>query len=455
MRYLVGLVCVLALGVIGCGETSGTGGSGGTPGECVAGEPTTCLTVCGSVGEGSCSDDGALPAPEDCTPPAEQCDNGLDDDCDGLIDPGFGTLVGSSAQLDDEANGVRVGTLGDDAWIAWTHGLTSPGASVYGAWLAPDGAAAVAPAALAPSTDTQLVGRPGPGDDQVLVPWIQSERVAGLLFAPDGSTVALESSWAEGGARAPAAAWSGADFGLFWAANGPASDQDDLRFARVGADGATLTRPVDIVPAAGEQFKSGVAATWNGTSFGVVWEETACTPGCLHRLRLGEVSRTGMLLSVVDVVDPEGSGLGVWQFEWTGTEYVLAWERESSDAAYLMLVDALGGLLGWHQLSGRPLDERLGGMHFRQVAEGFEVVWSVSRSWGDVLYAQRLSSTLAAEGPEQVVTWSDERRISGPGLTTSGGSPLVSWTERPPDVNPALGPDLLFVQPMGTCAAPL
>jgi hypothetical protein len=30
MRYLVGLVCVLALGVMGCSETSGTGGNGGT-----------------------------------------------------------------------------------------------------------------------------------------------------------------------------------------------------------------------------------------------------------------------------------------------------------------------------------------------------------------------------------------------------------------------------------------
>jgi len=454
MRYVVGLACVLALGVMGCGETSGTGG------ECVAGEPTACFTVCGSVGEGTCSDDGALPATEDCTPPAEQCDNGLDDDCDGLIDPGFGTLVGSSAQLDDEANGVRVGTLGDDAWIAWTHwDLMPPPASVYGAWLAPDGTAAVAPAALAPTTDTQLLGRPGPGDDQVLVPWIQvpdggTQRVAGLLFAPDGSTVALENSWTEDGARVPAAAWSGADFGLFWAADGPASDQDDLRFARVGADGATLTRPVDVVPAAGEQFKSGVAATWNGTSFGVVWDETACTPGCLHRLRLGEVSRTGILLSVVDVVDPEGSGLGVWQFGWTGTEYVLAWERESGDEARMMLVDALGGVLASHQLSGRPLDERLGGMHFRQVADGFEVVWSVSRSWGDVLYAQHLSSTLSPEGPERVVTWSDERWINYPGLTTSGGSLLLSWSERPLDAPPFLGPDLLFVQPMGTCAAP-
>ena len=32
MRYLVGFVLVLALGVIGCGETSGAGGGGGTSG---------------------------------------------------------------------------------------------------------------------------------------------------------------------------------------------------------------------------------------------------------------------------------------------------------------------------------------------------------------------------------------------------------------------------------------
>jgi hypothetical protein len=32
MRYLFGFICVLALGVMGCGETAGTGGSGGSAG---------------------------------------------------------------------------------------------------------------------------------------------------------------------------------------------------------------------------------------------------------------------------------------------------------------------------------------------------------------------------------------------------------------------------------------
>ena len=42
MRYLVGLILVLALGVIGCSETTGTGGSGGTAGD--GGSPLPVLT---------------------------------------------------------------------------------------------------------------------------------------------------------------------------------------------------------------------------------------------------------------------------------------------------------------------------------------------------------------------------------------------------------------------------
>jgi len=33
MRYLLGFICVLALGVMGCGETAGTGGGGGDGGD--------------------------------------------------------------------------------------------------------------------------------------------------------------------------------------------------------------------------------------------------------------------------------------------------------------------------------------------------------------------------------------------------------------------------------------
>jgi len=46
--------------------------------------PLACVTACGSQGTEACID-GALTG---CVPPAEICDNGLDDDCDGLADEG-------------------------------------------------------------------------------------------------------------------------------------------------------------------------------------------------------------------------------------------------------------------------------------------------------------------------------------------------------------------------------
>ena len=49
MRYVVGFVFVLALGVMGCGETTGTGGSGGDGGNGV-----TCFeNVCPCTEAGS------------------------------------------------------------------------------------------------------------------------------------------------------------------------------------------------------------------------------------------------------------------------------------------------------------------------------------------------------------------------------------------------------------------
>jgi hypothetical protein len=47
MRYLVGFVFVLALGVMGCGETTGTGGSGGDGGDGgMAGAPEVVVQAC-------------------------------------------------------------------------------------------------------------------------------------------------------------------------------------------------------------------------------------------------------------------------------------------------------------------------------------------------------------------------------------------------------------------------
>jgi hypothetical protein len=52
---------------------------------CAAGATSTCTTACGSTGARACSATCTLGA---CAPPLETC-NGIDDDCDSMIDEGF------------------------------------------------------------------------------------------------------------------------------------------------------------------------------------------------------------------------------------------------------------------------------------------------------------------------------------------------------------------------------
>ena len=87
MRYLFGFMCVLALGVMGCSETAGTGGDGGvggtagsggtvtdacTGGECTAGSDAkanceTALDLCiNPPGAGGAGGNGISFTPEEC-----------------------------------------------------------------------------------------------------------------------------------------------------------------------------------------------------------------------------------------------------------------------------------------------------------------------------------------------------------------------------------------------------
>ena len=116
MRYLVGFMCVLALGVMGCGETAGTGGSGGeggTGGEGgsggggVACEGNVC--PCTEAGIRAAIAEGGGPFTFDCDGPTTvvtEAEIVIDND---VILDGEGNLTVSGGEEDRDHRIFRVG----------------------------------------------------------------------------------------------------------------------------------------------------------------------------------------------------------------------------------------------------------------------------------------------------------------------------------------------------------
>ena len=76
---------------------------------CALGASVSCTTSCGTTGSGACTSACAIPSGAACTPPAEVC-NGVDDDCDGTRDEGFACAAGQSASCTTSCGSTGTGT---------------------------------------------------------------------------------------------------------------------------------------------------------------------------------------------------------------------------------------------------------------------------------------------------------------------------------------------------------
>src|SRR3990167_2251021 len=103
----------------------------GPPIECESGETTHCTSACGSAGTKAC--DGELRWGA-CRPPAESCDNGLDDDCDGRVDHGDTDCTPVVHTCEDAEGGGCNGDLGYGDRCSPADNENGCSASRFNAW---------------------------------------------------------------------------------------------------------------------------------------------------------------------------------------------------------------------------------------------------------------------------------------------------------------------------------
>jgi hypothetical protein len=84
--------------------------------ECCRDEPVECTTTCGSTGTGVCSPECLLPLAEYCTPPEEIC-NDLDDDCDTVADNDLPCEPGEIVECTTECDTLGEGQCQEDCTI--------------------------------------------------------------------------------------------------------------------------------------------------------------------------------------------------------------------------------------------------------------------------------------------------------------------------------------------------
>jgi hypothetical protein len=332
---------------------------------------------------------GNVLACEPTNPPAPETCDGRDEDCDGQTDEGP-IRDGEDVRLTDDdqitfvpslawsgaALGLAVSRAGPDNVLSMYFGRLAPDGRALGPTiqLSAEGATADDPAIL--STGDRFFagweeqvsnharvrvasidaagGQPvvGPAlacpmnDDctQAALDWTgaalgvawRSMDHRAIHFTPvtadleEGAAVTV--SPVDADAYHPSLAWGGGVHGLAW--SDASVGQNEIWFARLGADGVPLEPSHRISDGLGDSLEPQVV--WNGTAgtFAIVWID--------HRRGVGEVwfrqvrALDGFVLGFEQPLTPGGHDRDSVRLVWTGHDYIVVWRDRVEEDLYAL-----------------------------------------------------------------------------------------------------------------------
>jgi hypothetical protein len=328
--------------------------------DCVAGEVLSCTTSCGSTGSGFCSPLCERPGPAACPLPAESC-NGVDDDCDTLVDEDLWRVTGTNRITNGATPSKRpsaaylsAGSVRQYA-VAWQEEdpSTPNRGRILLTRLLRTGARAV------PADTTVSTGTSGPFTDfsepsvaSVDSGWgVAYAGWAGtnveILFTPVGATgtagaeVRITDDTAQ--SREPMLVGARTEFAVVWS-DAPTSNIETY-FIRLGATGIPRSSQIRLAETP-TCVSMRPQAAFTGSEYGVAWQEWCGSDG--GDVSFSRVDAAGAEIAGAErtvVLTPAGASTYP-RIAWNGTHYGLAWlddrDGTGTDHPYFQRIEGTG-----------------------------------------------------------------------------------------------------------------
>jgi len=346
----------------------------------------------------------------------EVCD-GVDNDCDGIVDNGASLVsVGDAVQISEGttlASPASIAYSGGDGYLASFSGEVASNAAVYLASLGRTG-----------THQTPTKFTIGPADafggplawtgDRFGLAWsdrrdarstVINYEIYFNIVNPDGSkrNQDLRVTYVDGFSISPALAWTGNEFVVLWQDDGLRSGINEIFGQRIDVNGVPLGGNVRLIDDGGRGQTSPAVAAGQRT-IGAVWMRGDAT---LHELMFAAFDHQLQPLGAPQLITSRMAS-GVYPtIVYNQTEYIIAWYDPDSTlkTVYGAVRDELGGEL----VAAKPIAQTSG--HARYPAllpygDRALLVWSDDRdnNLGYELYGKTLDNKLGTLTPEKRLT---------------------------------------------------